>query len=186
MLRRNIHPQHDRTVKTTTQPFGAQTRQPEAQSAAYGRLCRLISAGRMAKLDGEWQDKGACEIDLAMLAAHSEGVHLVLVPPGDLDAELTVAVESIVVPFARFDSHEDTKARRYSACGAAAFNSDGAPSRTVRIDDNACGATRPLRVFASSRDAPPSSVLSHPLKFTSTGSTATPCSRASRTIWAGA
>ena len=36
--------------------------------AAYGRLCRLISAGRMATLDGEWQDKGACEIDLAMLA----------------------------------------------------------------------------------------------------------------------
>jgi len=25
--------------------------------AAYGRLCRLISAGRMRKLDGEWQDK---------------------------------------------------------------------------------------------------------------------------------
>ncbi len=66
--------------------------------AAYGRLCRLISAGRMAKLDGEWQDKGACEIDLGMLAEHSEGVHLVLVPPGDLDAELTVAVESNVIP----------------------------------------------------------------------------------------
>ena len=36
--------------------------------AAYGRLCRLISAGRMATLDGEWQAKGACDIDLAMLA----------------------------------------------------------------------------------------------------------------------
>ena len=31
--------------------------------AAYGRLCRLISAGRMRTLAGEWQDKGACEID---------------------------------------------------------------------------------------------------------------------------
>ena len=66
---------------------------------AYGRLCRLISAGRMATLDGEWQDKGACEISLAMLAAHSEGVHLVLVPPDDLDGELTIAVESNVVDF---------------------------------------------------------------------------------------
>jgi error-prone DNA polymerase len=64
---------------------------------AYGRLCRLISAGRMGKLDGEWQDKGACDISLGMLAEHSEGVHLVLVPPDDLDAELTIAVESNVV-----------------------------------------------------------------------------------------
>src|SRR6187401_3022264 len=36
--------------------------------AAYGRLCRLISAGRMHTLEGEWQDKGACDISLAMLA----------------------------------------------------------------------------------------------------------------------
>src|SRR5688500_15868434 len=42
--------------------------------AAYGRLCRLISAGRMATLRGEWQDKGVCEISLAMLAAHAGGV----------------------------------------------------------------------------------------------------------------
>lgn len=54
---------------------------------AYGRLCRLISAGRMTTLEGEWQDKGRCDISLAMLAAHSEDVHLVLVPPDDLDAE---------------------------------------------------------------------------------------------------
>ncbi|MFN9579746.1 MAG: error-prone DNA polymerase [Novosphingobium sp.] len=69
---------------------------PETRSA-YGRLCRLISAGRMARLDGEWQDKGVCEISLAMLAEHSEGVHLVLVPPDELDAELTVAVPGNVV-----------------------------------------------------------------------------------------
>ncbi|MFC3099339.1 error-prone DNA polymerase [Altererythrobacter lauratis] len=58
--------------------------------AAYGRLCRLISAGRMAKLDGEWQDKGACDISLPMLAEHSEGVQLILLPPRDLAAPLTV------------------------------------------------------------------------------------------------
>ena len=66
--------------------------------AAYGRLCRLISAGRMGRLDGSWQDKGVCEISLAMLAKHGEGVQLVLLPPGDLAAEFTVAVESNVVP----------------------------------------------------------------------------------------
>jgi error-prone DNA polymerase len=67
--------------------------------AAYGRLCRLISAGRMAKLDGEWQDKGACDIDLTMLAAHGEGVQLVLIPPGDLAARFTISAPSNVITF---------------------------------------------------------------------------------------
>jgi len=66
---------------------------------AYGRLCRLISAGRMGTLDGGWQAKGVCEISLAMLAAHAEGVQLILLPPSDLDAEFTVEVESNVIPF---------------------------------------------------------------------------------------
>jgi error-prone DNA polymerase len=65
--------------------------------AAYGRLCQLISAGRMSKLDGEWQDKGVCDISLAMLAEHGEGVQLILLPPPDLDAELTIEVESNVI-----------------------------------------------------------------------------------------
>lgn len=52
--------------------------------AAYGRLSRLISAGRMVRLDGTWQAKGQCEIDLAMLAAHSEGLQLILIPPSNL------------------------------------------------------------------------------------------------------
>ena len=69
-----------------------------ADRAAYGRLCRLISAGRMGKLDGEWQDKGLCDISLTMLAGHAEGVHLVLVPPANLAAEFTIAVESNVIP----------------------------------------------------------------------------------------
>src|SRR5690606_12659301 len=67
--------------------------------AAYGRLCRLISAGRMRSLGGEWQDKGVCDISLAMLAEHGEGVQLILLPPADLEAELTVEIESNVVPF---------------------------------------------------------------------------------------
>ena len=66
--------------------------------AAYGRLCRLISAGRMGTLDGGWQDKGVCQISLAMLAGHAGDVQLILIPPRDLDAELTIAVESNVVP----------------------------------------------------------------------------------------
>ena len=58
--------------------------------AAYGRLCRLISAGRMTTLEGEWQAKGECAISLAMLAEHSEGVQLVLLPPDDLSAQFTI------------------------------------------------------------------------------------------------
>jgi error-prone DNA polymerase len=69
--------------------------------AAYGRLCRLISAGRMSTPDGRWQEKGVCEITLAMLAAHSEDVQLVLLPPDDLDAWFTIAVQSNVIPFRR-------------------------------------------------------------------------------------
>ncbi|WP_324260710.1 error-prone DNA polymerase [Altererythrobacter sp. H2] len=80
---------------------------------AYGRLCRLISAGRMRTLGGEWQAKGACDISLAMLAEHSakegEGhVQLVLLPPDDLDGQFTIAVPSNVVPFpvSRRDAEE--------------------------------------------------------------------------------
>ncbi|MBX7512934.1 error-prone DNA polymerase [Qipengyuania sp. GH38] len=57
---------------------------------AYGRLCRLISAGRMRTLSGEWQEKGECDISLPMLAAHTQGVQLILLPPRDLAREFTV------------------------------------------------------------------------------------------------
>ncbi|MGB7419313.1 MAG: PHP domain-containing protein, partial [Erythrobacter sp.] len=67
--------------------------------AAYGRLCTLISAGRMQTRSGEWQEKGVCEIDLAMLAEHSEGVQLILLPPHDLEAQFTIGVASNVVAF---------------------------------------------------------------------------------------
>jgi error-prone DNA polymerase len=58
--------------------------------AAYGRLCRLISTGRMQTLEGEWQDKGVCEISLTMLAEHSKDVQLILIPPDDLEARFTI------------------------------------------------------------------------------------------------
>ncbi|MEM9310285.1 MAG: error-prone DNA polymerase [Pseudomonadota bacterium] len=58
--------------------------------AAYGRLCQLISAGRMSTLTGEWQEKGVCEISLAMLADHAEGVQLILLPPEGLEGRFTV------------------------------------------------------------------------------------------------
>jgi len=83
--------------------------------AAYGRLCRLISAGRMATLSGQWQDKGVCEISLAMLAQHADGVQLILLPPRDLAAEFTIAVESNVVPFAPSASRGDAEVREITA-----------------------------------------------------------------------
>ncbi|MFY8195788.1 MAG: PHP domain-containing protein, partial [Novosphingobium sp.] len=68
---------------------------------AYGRLCRLISTGRMQTLTGEWQAKGVCQIDLAMLAEHAEGLRLVLVPPADLDQTFALETESNVYAFLR-------------------------------------------------------------------------------------
>ena len=65
---------------------------------AYGRLCRLISAGRMATPEGEWQEKGRCDITLAMLAAHGEGVELVLIPPLDLDQVFTLEIKGNITP----------------------------------------------------------------------------------------
>ena len=67
--------------------------------AAYGRLCRLISAGRMATLDGEWQAKGACDINLTMLVEHSNDVQLILLPPSDLDQRFSIEVERNIAPF---------------------------------------------------------------------------------------
>jgi len=70
-----------------------------ADRDAYGRLCRLISAGRMNTLDDNWQDKGVCHISLPMLAEHSEGLQLILLPPSDLDQKFTIEVPSNVIPF---------------------------------------------------------------------------------------
>jgi len=52
--------------------------------AAYGRLSRLLSKGKMQDAEGDWQAKGACDLTLDDLADHAEGVQLILVPPADL------------------------------------------------------------------------------------------------------
>ena len=137
---------------------------PQSRTA-YGRLCRLISAGRMGKLDGEWQDKGVCDISLAMLADHAEGVALVLIPPAELAAELTVAVESNVVSFVsrggaetrreerrKNASREDAKALRCSSAPQAiSFTLSEPLAPPVELKATAPQA-EPLGVLASSRD----------------------------------
>ena len=114
--------------------------------AAYGRLCRLISAGRMRTLDGEWQAKGACEIDLAMLAEHAEGVQLVLLPPDDLDARFTLTVPSNVVPFpvSRRERREEGGQNEHAAQPQYGSREDAKMSRK---------AAQRSALFASSRDA---------------------------------
>ncbi|WP_322891850.1 MULTISPECIES: error-prone DNA polymerase [unclassified Yoonia] len=52
--------------------------------AAYGRLCRLLSKGKMQDAGGDWQAKGVCDISLDDLAAHAAGVQLIAVPGADL------------------------------------------------------------------------------------------------------
>ena len=53
--------------------------------AAYGRLCTLLSKGKMHDVDGVWQAKGMCDITLDDLAQHSAGVQLIALPDADLD-----------------------------------------------------------------------------------------------------
>jgi error-prone DNA polymerase len=52
--------------------------------AAYGRLCTLLSKGKMQDREGEWQAKGICDISLDDLAGHSDGVQLILLPGDDV------------------------------------------------------------------------------------------------------
>jgi len=53
--------------------------------AAYARLSTLLSRGKMADVDGGWQEKGATHLTLEMLAQHAEGIQLIVVPPEHLD-----------------------------------------------------------------------------------------------------
>ena len=69
-----------RIVLTTGEQFLAYP----SDRAAYGRLSRLISKGRMADKDGNWQVKGACDLSLDDLAAHAQGLHLIVLPPEDI------------------------------------------------------------------------------------------------------
>ena len=56
--------------------------------AAWGRLCALLSKGKRHDADGAWQAKGVCDISLADLAAHAEGVHLIALPDATLPRRL--------------------------------------------------------------------------------------------------
>ena len=56
--------------------------------AAYGRLCALLTKGKMHDAQGTWQAKGRCDISLEDLAAHAEGVELIVLPGDDLPHRL--------------------------------------------------------------------------------------------------
>jgi error-prone DNA polymerase len=56
--------------------------------AAYGRLCALLSKGKMQDPDGEWQAKGICDITLNDLARHADGVQLIVLPDEHLAQRL--------------------------------------------------------------------------------------------------
>jgi len=56
--------------------------------AAYGRLCSLLTRGKRHSQEGEWQTKGVCDITLADLAAHAEGVQLIVLHDERLLARL--------------------------------------------------------------------------------------------------
>ncbi|MGB7407965.1 MAG: PHP domain-containing protein, partial [Pontixanthobacter sp.] len=57
---------------------------PENRTA-YGRLCTLLSQGKMQTADGEWQEKGECHLTLDMLAEHSDEVQLIALPGDDVE-----------------------------------------------------------------------------------------------------
>ncbi|MFL0670587.1 MAG: error-prone DNA polymerase [Erythrobacter sp.] len=135
--------------------------------AAYGRLTRLISAGRMATPEGAWQDKGVCQITLAMLAAHSAkdgegGVQLILLPPDDLDTAFTIAGMGNIVAFADFVSRrgaEEERGRRGGVLPAAQPRSslEGAAGGEVAGGEGAFGArdiSAPLLPLRSLRETP--------------------------------
>jgi error-prone DNA polymerase len=56
--------------------------------AAYGRLCSLLTRGKRHDTDQNWQMKGVCDITLADLAAHAEGLHLIVLPDDHLPRRL--------------------------------------------------------------------------------------------------
>ena len=137
--------------------------------AAYGRLCRLISAGRMQTPEGEWQDKGVCQITLAMLAAHCAkegegGVQLILLPPDDLEAQFTIQVPSNVVPLKDFVSRRDAEKKEdaeVSSVPKALSPSVTQPSVAPFEEGGGCAASG-----TSLRLPSPSASLREPTSFT--------------------
>ncbi len=55
---------------------------------AYGRLCSLLTKGKRHDTDDRWQTKGVCDITLADLSAHAEGVQLIILPDAALPRRL--------------------------------------------------------------------------------------------------
>ena len=53
--------------------------------SAYAQLSTVLSKGKMADVDGEWQLKGETHLTLEMVAGHSEGVQLIVMPRENLD-----------------------------------------------------------------------------------------------------
>lgn len=51
---------------------------------AYARLSTLLSKGKMADVDGGWQEKGTTHLTLEMVADHAEGLELIVMPPEEL------------------------------------------------------------------------------------------------------
>ncbi|MGY8996660.1 MAG: PHP domain-containing protein, partial [Alphaproteobacteria bacterium] len=51
---------------------------------AYGRLCTLLSKGKMHDVKGRWQAKGICDLTLDDLADHAEGLQLIALPGENL------------------------------------------------------------------------------------------------------
>ena len=63
--------------------------------AAYGRLCALLTKGKMHDPDGIWQAKGICDITLNDLAAHAEGVQLIILPDATLPRRLAYLIRRL-------------------------------------------------------------------------------------------
>ena len=51
----------------------------------YARLSTLLSKGKMQTISGDWQDKGETHLTLEMLSASAKGLHLIVMPPENLD-----------------------------------------------------------------------------------------------------
>ncbi|MGB5865090.1 MAG: error-prone DNA polymerase [Sulfitobacter sp.] len=52
---------------------------------AYASLSTLLSKGKMQTADGAWQEKGETHLTLEMLSGHAKGLHLIVMPPENLN-----------------------------------------------------------------------------------------------------
>jgi error-prone DNA polymerase len=74
--------------------------------AAWGRLCRLLSLGRLRA------PKGDCRLDLPDLLDWGEGMEMLLLPPGQR-LTLAVAPPDPMIDLARWQSHARALARHF-------------------------------------------------------------------------